>query len=145
MNTSNAEAKFESSAALGAPDAVAKSSWVVMKFGGSSVSTARHWKTIARLVQSRLDAGLRPLIVHSALGGVSNALEALLQSAVAGDPSEILDQIRAQHFELAESLGLDGRELLQELFMNWNNSLPACAWSRRSACGFEYESWLLES
>lgn len=114
MNTSNAEAKFESSAALGAPDAVAKSSWVVMKFGGSSVSTARHWKTIARLVQSRLDAGLRPLVVHSALGGVSNTLEALLQSAVAGDPSEILDQIRAQHFELAESLGLDGRELLQE-------------------------------
>jgi hypothetical protein len=62
MNTSNADAKFESSAALGAPDAVAKSSWVVMKFGGSSVSTARHWKTIAGLVQSRLDAGLRPLI-----------------------------------------------------------------------------------
>jgi diaminopimelate decarboxylase/aspartate kinase len=114
MNTSIAEAEFEQSAALGAPDSVAESPWVVMKFGGSSVSTAKHWKTIAGLVQSRLEAGVRPVIVHSALGGISNALETVLQSAVAGNPSDKLDEIRAQHFELAESLGLDGPVLLRE-------------------------------
>src|SRR5210317_935951 len=103
MNTSIAEAEFEQSAALGAPDSVAESPWVVMKFGGSSVSTAKHWKTIAGLVRSRLEAGVRPVIVHSALGGISNALETVLQSAVAGNPSDKLDEIRAQHFELAES------------------------------------------
>jgi len=114
MSTHIAEANFEGSAALGAPDAVAKSPWVVMKFGGSSVSTAHHWKTIAALVQSRLDAGLRPVIVHSALRGVSDGLEEVLLSAVAGDPSDQLEQIRNQHYELAESLGLDGPALLEE-------------------------------
>src|SRR5210317_2666917 len=112
MNTSIAEAEFENSATLGAPDSVAESAWVVMKFGGSSVSTAKHWKTIAGLVRARLEAGLRPVIVHSALGGVSNALEAVLQGAVEGNPSGKLDEIRAQHLKLAESLGLDGPELL---------------------------------
>ena len=32
--------------------------WVVMKFGGTSVSSVENWETIARLVQARLDAGL---------------------------------------------------------------------------------------
>src|SRR5210317_2111929 len=114
MNTNIAEAEFERSSALGAPNSVAESPWVVMKFGGSSVSTAENWKTIAGLVRARLDAGLSPVIVHSALGGVSNALEAILQSAVAGNPSDKLEELRAQHFELAESLRLDGPDLLRE-------------------------------
>ncbi|MGB5511217.1 MAG: aspartate kinase, partial [Woeseiaceae bacterium] len=108
------EAKFEDSAILGAPDAVARSEWVVMKFGGSSVATAENWETIAELVQRRLDAGLRPVIVHSALAGVSNALEAVLDAAVAGDPGEILEQIRGQHYALAGALELDGHGLLEE-------------------------------
>ncbi|MDH5619034.1 MAG: hypothetical protein OEZ11_10365, partial [Gammaproteobacteria bacterium] len=84
------EAEFEDSARLGASDKVAASPWVVMKFGGTSVSTVQNWETIARLVRTRLEAGLRPVIVHSALGGVSNALEQTLAAAVAGSPADIL-------------------------------------------------------
>ena len=114
MSDELAEAGFDDSAALGAPDAVAQSEWVVMKFGGSSVATAERWETIARLVQRRLDDGLRPVVVHSALAGVSNALENLLDEAIASDPAERLHQIRDQHYELATALGIDGPELLDE-------------------------------
>ncbi len=109
---STTEAAFESSASLGAPESIAKSPWVVMKFGGSSVSTAENWARIASLIKRRLDEGLQPMIVHSALQGVSNALEEILQLAVTADPSERVEEIRAQHYELAQQLGLDGPALL---------------------------------
>ena len=108
------EAEFADSARLGASDDVAGSPWVVMKFGGTSVSTSQNWATIARLVRARLEAGLRPVIVHSALSGVSDALEHALTAAVAGSPADILAQIRQQHIALASSLGLDGETILGE-------------------------------
>jgi diaminopimelate decarboxylase/aspartate kinase len=84
------------------------SPWVVMKFGGRSVSTAPNWAIIATLLRERLAEGVRPVIVHSALVGVSNALIALLEAAVAGgDTDEQLVKIRAQHDSLARELGLD--------------------------------------
>lgn len=114
MGTTIQEAEFEDSALLGAPADVATSPWVVMKFGGSSVSTAENWQTIAALLAQRLDAGLRPVVVHSALQGVSNGLEEILDAAVANRGSELMDGIRAQHYELAESLGLDGHAMLDD-------------------------------
>jgi diaminopimelate decarboxylase/aspartate kinase len=42
-------------------------SWVVLKFGGTSVSSADNWRNIVGVVRERIDAGLRPLVVHSAL------------------------------------------------------------------------------
>jgi diaminopimelate decarboxylase/aspartate kinase len=84
------------------------SPWVVMKFGGRSVSTAPNWAIIATLLRERLAEGVRPVIVHSALVGVSNALIALLEAAVAGgETDEQLAKIRAQHDTLARELGLD--------------------------------------
>ena len=114
MNTEIAEAEFEDSAVLGAPEAIAKSPWVVMKFGGTSVSSAENWQKIAALLRQRIAAGLQPVLVHSALAGVSNALEALLQAAVDDDPSDALADIRARHYALAEALGVDGPALLDE-------------------------------
>jgi diaminopimelate decarboxylase/aspartate kinase len=114
MSTEIVEAEFVDSASLGAPDEIATSPWIVMKFGGSSVSSAENWKTIASLLHRRLEQGYRPVVVHSALQGVSNALEGLLLSAVAGDPSDTLADIRAQHYQLAESLELDGPSMLDE-------------------------------
>ncbi len=114
MSENVSEAAFGDSAALGAPEEIADSPWVVMKFGGTSVSSARSWATIAALVRTRLDEGLRPVIVHSALGGVSNALVDILDCAITGDPGAQLARIRAQHLDLARDLGLDGEALLAE-------------------------------
>jgi diaminopimelate decarboxylase/aspartate kinase len=108
------EAEFESSAALGAPPDVAESDWVVMKFGGSSVSSADNWATIAQLIRNRSNESLRPVIVHSALQGVSNALAALLETSLAGEEGDGLEAIRSRHYELATELGIDGPALLDD-------------------------------
>ena len=91
------EARFESGENLGAPAEISESPWVVMKFGGSSVSSAENWNTIAGLVRNRLDEGLKPVVVHSALKDVSNTLHDSLEKAVSGDPSDGLNRIRQQH------------------------------------------------
>ncbi len=108
------EAGFQDSGSLGAPENIAESEWLVMKFGGTSVSSAESWGTIASLVQSRLDSGLKPVIVHSALKGVSNSLEALLLAAGQDDPAPVLSEIRSVHYTLADDLGIDGPALLDD-------------------------------
>ncbi len=78
--------------------------WVVLKFGGTSVSTAANWRNIAEVVRARLASGLRPVIVHSALSGITDRLEALLQAALRGAHGEPLDRIESAHRELAQAL-----------------------------------------
>jgi diaminopimelate decarboxylase/aspartate kinase len=109
------EAGFGDGASLGAPDEIANSRWVVMKFGGTSVSSAENWSTIAGLIRNRLADGLRPVIVHSALKGVSNSLQETLQEAAAGKSTDKLTTIREQHYQLATSLDIDGPALLDDL------------------------------
>ena len=88
--------------------------WLVMKFGGKSVSSADRWATIAGLIEERLAAGFRPVIVHSALADVSNRLEAVLDAAVSGDYEAELNEIARLHEALAAELGLDGPALLAD-------------------------------
>ena len=54
---------------------------VVLKFGGTSVASAENWATIASIIERRVAEGLRPVVVHSALKGVSIALDKLLAMA----------------------------------------------------------------
>jgi bifunctional diaminopimelate decarboxylase / aspartate kinase len=85
-----------------------ESPWVVLKFGGRSVSTAPNWAVISKLIRDRLAEGVRPVVVHSALVGVSNALIALLDAAVTGaETADRLRTIRSQHDALAKELGVD--------------------------------------
>src|SRR5690606_38409499 len=92
------------------------SPWVVMKFGGRSVATAENWAKIAGLVRARLDEGVVPVVVHSALAGVSNALIDLLETAEHGAPVDAkLAQLKRQHDALASDLGVE-RGLIGELF-----------------------------
>jgi diaminopimelate decarboxylase/aspartate kinase len=80
--------------------------WIVLKFGGTSVSTAETWATIANVVCSRLEAGFRPLVVHSALSGVTRSLDELASSALSRQHADILADIDAKHDALAEGLGM---------------------------------------
>ncbi|MGE0159032.1 MAG: bifunctional aspartate kinase/diaminopimelate decarboxylase [Gemmatimonadales bacterium] len=80
--------------------------WIVLKFGGTSVSTAENWATIAHVVCARLEAGFRPLVVHSALSGITRSLEQLAGRALAKEHAEVLAEIDARHDALAEGLGL---------------------------------------
>jgi diaminopimelate decarboxylase/aspartate kinase len=92
------------------------SPWVVMKFGGRSVATAENWAVIAELMRDRLAEGVRPVVCHSALVGVSNALIELLDAAVAGlATDDKLAKIKLQHDTLANELQLSPH-LLDECF-----------------------------
>ncbi len=80
--------------------------WVVLKFGGTSVSSAENWRNIATVIRDRIAASLRPVIVHSALSGITDRLESLLTAAVAGSHENVLDQIDTRHRQLAQSLSV---------------------------------------
>lgn len=92
--------------------ASAESPFVVMKFGGTSVSGVDKWRTIANEARLRLDEGLRPLIVCSALSGVSNDLEALVRDAAAGRHEPLLARLKARHQQAAAELGVSFDEVL---------------------------------
>ena len=94
------EASFDSTASGSAGE----STWVVLKFGGTSVSAAANWETIAGLVRNRIAAGLQPVVVHSALQGVSNSLQDLVTRAADSDVADELAAIRDQHLQLANEL-----------------------------------------
>jgi bifunctional diaminopimelate decarboxylase / aspartate kinase len=56
--------------------------WVVLKFGGTSVSQKHRWDTIGRLIQERAgQEQVRVLVVVSALSGVTNQLQSLIERA----------------------------------------------------------------
>src|SRR5882672_7462249 len=82
------------------------SPWVVLKFGGTSVSTAANWRNVADIVRARVADGLRPLVVHSALTGITDRLDGLLATALSGDASAELDEIERRHAVLARDLGI---------------------------------------
>lgn len=79
---------------------------MVLKFGGTSVSSAANWHNIARVLRERMAEGLRPVVVHSAVSGITDRLEALLAAAVAGEHGAALARIEAAHRELAQALGI---------------------------------------
>ncbi|HUP50903.1 MAG TPA: bifunctional aspartate kinase/diaminopimelate decarboxylase, partial [Longimicrobiales bacterium] len=84
--------------------------WIVLKFGGTSVSTAANWATIASVLRERLASGYRPLLVHSALNGVTNQLEALAAAALQRTHAPVRGEIDERHDALAAVLGLSPEE-----------------------------------
>jgi bifunctional diaminopimelate decarboxylase / aspartate kinase len=80
--------------------------WVVLKFGGTSVSTSANWHNIATVVRSRIAESLRPVVVHSALSGITDTLESLLSAAISGAHGPVLDKIETAHRDLAKNLGI---------------------------------------
>ena len=81
--------------------------WVVLKFGGTSVSSAANWHNIAAVLRARIGSSFRPVIVHSALSGITDRLEALPAAAAAGNHLSVLAQIETRHLELARALNVD--------------------------------------
>ena len=59
--------------------------WIVLKFGGTSVSRRHRWENIGRLMRERQQLGVGVVTVVSALSGVTDALKALI--ALHGDPA----------------------------------------------------------
>ena len=79
--------------------------WMVLKFGGTSVSKRHRWDTIGRLAAQRADEDdARVLVVVSALSGVTNELQAI------ADGREIATRLAAlveRHRTFCAELDLD--------------------------------------
>ncbi|MGC1460359.1 MAG: bifunctional aspartate kinase/diaminopimelate decarboxylase [Steroidobacteraceae bacterium] len=90
--------------------------WVVLKFGGTSVSSLANWRNIAHIVRTRLDAGARVLIVHSAVTGITDKLEKLIESALVGSQDEVFNAIQERHRRLAAELQIPVSAQLEQQF-----------------------------
>jgi len=93
---------------------------IVMKFGGTSIKDAALMERAIEIVKSRADR--QPLVVLSAMGGVTDALHRCAEEAHRGDESEALSilahDVIEPHLKAAEVLIEDGerkRGLLESL------------------------------
>jgi diaminopimelate decarboxylase/aspartate kinase len=80
--------------------------WIVMKFGGTSVSSATCWTTICQQAAARLAEGKRVLMVVSALSGTTNLLTEMADGTHSRPARDILAEIESHHRDLLTSLGL---------------------------------------
>lgn len=90
---------------------IAPDPWIVLKFGGTSVSRRHRWDTIGRLAKKRADEqGARVLVVVSALSGVTNELTAIADGAA--DSAERVARLEQRHREFVAELELDADAVL---------------------------------
>jgi diaminopimelate decarboxylase/aspartate kinase len=92
------------------------SPWIVLKFGGTSVATLANWTNIAQVTAARRAEGARVLIVHSAVSGITDRLERLLDAAVGQAHEEELEAIEERHRRLAADLGVSLGEDVERHF-----------------------------
>jgi len=86
--------------------------WIVLKFGGTSVSRRHRWDTIGKLAKKRAEeTGSRVLVVVSALSGVTNELTAIADGAP--DSRDRVAALVERHEAFLVELGL-GREVLTD-------------------------------
>jgi len=79
--------------------------WIVLKFGGTSVSARVRWDTIGTLMRARALGGQRRVLVAvSALSGITSELLAIAEGAADADVR--LAALAARHRAFAETLGL---------------------------------------
>ncbi len=83
--------------------------WLVLKFGGTSVSSGEAWGRIEQIVRARRAEDAHLLVVHSALAGVSNRLAAFVSEL--GDPNVLVREIAERHDALAVELGVPNAPL----------------------------------
>jgi len=100
--------------------------WVVLKFGGTSVSRRSRWDTIGRLASKRMtDDDVRVLVVVSALSGVTNELQAIANGD--GIEARVVALIE-RHRAFCAELDLDADAVLSERI----RALQALARDRRA-------------
>ncbi|MEO8804306.1 MAG: bifunctional aspartate kinase/diaminopimelate decarboxylase [Rudaea sp.] len=115
--------------------------WIVLKFGGTSVSTRARWDKIAAIAATHRAQGRRVLIVVSALSGITDLLKTIVQDDTTPTRrSELRDQIFARHDAMFAELGLSDRATLQY----WLERLDALiAGARADVAGLAWQAQVL--
>lgn len=110
--------------------------WVVLKFGGTSVSTRPRWDKIAAIAKGKRAQGKHVLIVVSALSGTTDKLKAICDGhADASKCRAVADEIIARHramfaeLELKDASGIDAwLTKLEQLLADPRRAEGALTW-----------------
>lgn len=96
----------------------------VFKFGGASVKNAAAIKNVGNILQNYKEEAL--LIVVSAMGKTTNALEKIVEAYVAqnGQADEYLNQVKQQHYKVMSELF----EPTDEVFASVNDTFVEIEW-----------------
>lgn len=76
--------------------------WLVIKFGGTSVSGRSRWQKIITIINKHQQNGFRVMLVHSAFSGITDALEKITN----GETEQPLQFITQRLTEMATELDL---------------------------------------
>ena len=108
----------------------------VYKFGGSSVKDAAGVRNVASILQAESDINL--MIVISAMGKTTNALEAIVNAYYSGDTPS-LDSIKQYHFDIMNQLFKRNHPIYDEV----NNLFVEIEWviedEPTSTYAYEYD------
>ncbi len=99
---------------------------IVIKFGGTSVSSRLTWNNIAAITRQHITQGVQPVIVCSALTQISNKLEKSLDAALLDEHQSIYTDIVQSHQKLADDLEVS-IELIQQDLHQLNQWLTGIA------------------
>jgi len=88
---------------------------VVVKFGGTSVSTLQNWQNIQAIIEGHLKQKRKVFIAHSALSQISNLLTKLAEEALTDEHHSGVEKFKQQHQVLISEMGLD-ENLLDDIY-----------------------------
>jgi aspartate kinase len=89
----------------------------VFKFGGASINSIERIQNVARIIQSF--SGEKLLIIISAMGKTTNALEKVAEAFFAGDKEmalQLFHQIKEEHLKVLAQLNPTAPNILTDLF-----------------------------
>ena len=113
------------------PSPAGSSNWIVLKFGGTSVSTRARWDRIAAIARDWRERGKHVLIVVSALSGITDELKALTQAADSDARAAVREAIVARHEAMIADLALGDHAPIHY----WLERLAALAANPRADAG----------
>ncbi len=92
--------------------------WIVLKFGGTSVSRRNRWNIIGQLMRKRMqDEQVRVLVVVSALSGVTNTLQSIIDQYADRDAVQALvDGLLEKHRGFCAELEIDADKVMSKRF-----------------------------
>ncbi|PVH26346.1 bifunctional aspartate kinase/homoserine dehydrogenase I [Sphingobacterium corticibacter] len=77
----------------------------VLKFGGTSVGSVESIRSVLAIIKKSYDSGEQPIVVLSAMSGITNTLQAMAEDAAAGNSFEAgLAEMEARHFDVVKNL-----------------------------------------
>ena len=80
--------------------------WIILKFGGSSVSKYENWKIIIERIQYFTEIDYNVMVVISALSGITNLLQDICSTSNIEKRTLILNQIHEKHKNFITESGI---------------------------------------